>query len=170
MEPYSKDPKKPEALKPEPEVYEGFNLPYLGVVDHGVEYTNEVVDPHVVDRTEEAIQYGKPAPDPNPVAVRIVNEGAQEIRAWRVHRYTVSTTPVQILNRNESRTRVFIKNNTASRTLYIAPDSFIATATNGYPIANDDPAQELISEESVWAVADSLTVDVVIREEYTIEV
>lgn len=97
-------------MTPIPDSVAGANLPYRGQVNHGVPYDG--VNP--IDESqywsEEETDYEDEAQAVDPIPVRVVNRGAREINRFSTRQFTTAIgVPIQVADRNESRTSITIK-------------------------------------------------------------
>lgn len=148
-------------ISPRPEAYEGFNHPYRGIENHGVESEYDI-DPPIIhgDNDEDYENYPDEVP---PIPVRIVaGETAREVRKWRTLSYPVgsSNVHVPVLGRDPKRISVRIINAGESganrETVWIAPHditmrdvSGVSVPANAIPIL---PGQtvELHTQEPIF--------------------
>jgi hypothetical protein len=127
-------------------------FPYRGIQTHGV-------DPSAVPETrDEDIAGGKvvssynaePSDDPAPVPVRIVETAAREFSRWRAYQTLATANPSIIVNRQEGRSALTIKNLDAGEDVYIGPDSGVSVLS-GFRI-DSGGEYSLSGEAEVWAV------------------
>lgn len=146
-------------LTPIPDNPAGDNVPYRGVVDHGVDWDESQSRdvPGYGDR--EVVTYEEPPNEPEPVPVRIVEEGSRERRRVRTVRAyaggsTVGTSRA-ILGEDDMRTRARIKNLHATKQVFISDTlmDFTGVFLNGYPLAPGE-SYETYSHEPLYAVVD----------------
>ena len=151
----------------------GENFPYRGIETHGVKPT---VDPTNVPEWREdgrlvPIAYVPVGVDIDPVPVRIVNTSKGEVDKWRVDTAYAGVSPVQLVNRNATRTFLKIKNLelAGGDTVYVSPDSTVSTFS-GYPIAPGEILELWHSTDEVWAVADADETKLSVLWEFTVEI
>lgn len=159
-----------EGIAPVPETYAGRNLPYRGVVDHGVDVNTEPVEPQ--DWTDgRPVEYDAPPDDVTVVPVRIVEEGARELRRFRTSVAYAGGTDHgrarQIINQDENRTSVTIRNRTIDKTIWYSDKPETANELGGYPL--DAGAEKtLTAHTAVYAtVEDAADTAVHILVEYS---
>lgn len=94
-------------------------------------------------------------------SVRIVGAAA-----FRVSQQDVTTTPMELVPASlDDRQGIIIKNWSATTNMYIAETEAKATSGEGYPVApRDNVTLDISAGATVWAVAESGTVDVRIGE------
>lgn len=121
-------------------------FPYRGQEMHGVA---PVDDPW--QRGDDEHEFAdNPAPsvvdpEPEPVPVRIVRGNtAREIRSWNATQMMADGTPRQLIGRNQSRTKVHVKNLSAEVAVYIGRQN-TTNYMSGYPI---DPGQSISLEST----------------------
>lgn len=166
-------PDRPHPTPPIPENYEGTNQAYRGIETHGVPPTGKPRDVQVEysDGTRPIV-YDPPPQDPDPIPVKIVNEGPNERRDFRTRQSPVNPLSIaqQLVGANDSRTSVKFRNTHATLLVYISHDANIA-AFNGYPLVAGAELQ-LNTESDVWALNPDATntVTVAVLEEFSVEV
>jgi hypothetical protein len=129
----------------------GVVFPYRGQEQHGVEV---VAPPWQMggDQVEyDADRFMAPDPDPEPIPVRIVQEGSNEIRAFRMYQTPVDSVGRIITGTNERRSKCRVRNLDAAKVVYVSHDLTI-TPTTGYPIlAGTD--LEIEGEAAVYCIS-----------------
>jgi hypothetical protein len=140
---------KPEA--PVEEHVHGYVNPYRGLESHGVEPKEHWVD--VPEDDDELREYHEEKPEPDPIAVRVVSAGSEQLKLWNVRREIAITGggSNRILGQDKTRTKAYIKN-IGTAAIYISPDP-ISNSQLGYPIAAN---VEFIYDQQgdVWAMTD----------------
>lgn len=130
---------------------EGDNNPYRGIENHGVKHHSEWPMPPE-NEGEGVLEHTVELP-PEPIPVRIVTSGGNEIRSWIVRRDFVSPSPQcsRILPKSTNRTKALIRN-TGTATIYIAPEP-LSNSQFGYPIPTgyEMPYNQ---EGEIWAITD----------------
>lgn len=153
------------------EEYAGENFAYRGIETHGVQPTAKAADV-VTDWAQDGrpvpVIYVQPGVEIDPVPVRIVNEGSDEVKRWRVSTAYAGIAPAQLVGRNIMRTNLKIRNLDDTDTVYVSPDSTVSTFS-GYPLAPGEML-ELRSTDEVWAVADADETRLSVLWEFTVEV
>lgn len=145
--------KIPAPLEPHEEGRQRYN-PYRGGEFHGVapgkpiEQDAEGYGSGTID-----VVWDETPPGGTVIDVRVISDDAEQLHAWRVNQYVAppaGNPPVNIANRMRNRTKLQIKNMSATDGLWIGPDPEL-TAFNGYFI---DPGDEvpLSSTEAVYAL------------------
>lgn len=106
-------PNTPQRIDPLPESYAGDNLPYRGLVNHGVKETDKPVGPvEHFDRGAATLPvYHDYVPEPEPIPVRVVGEGGSMI-ASRIAQVPIPSdgTVTQILPRMKNRKTAIVQN------------------------------------------------------------
>lgn len=133
-------PNRSEPIPPVPEKYAGDNLPYRGIEQHGVsvdENWRDPADDMAIGPDGRLVDvYEHDAPEPEPVPVRIVGTDSAERPAFRTMRMHLDTNagPTLLLGKDSRRQSVFIRNDTATKTLVVgySPDSLNMF---GFPVA-----------------------------------
>lgn len=157
--------------EPVMEEYAGENFPYRGIETHGVKPT---ADPtNMPDWREDGrlvpVAYVPEGVEIAPIPVRIVTSGQKEVKKFRVNKYVVPDTPVQMLPRDATRTRIRIRNRSTSLNIFIGSDSSV-TEDFGY-IVGTSATLELVTTEEVWAIAGAgNTVSIDLLTEYVVVV
>jgi hypothetical protein len=156
--PMSQSQKPPDRMQPVPEQVAGTNFPYRGMETHGVDPGDVqiTVDPEEADYgTTVAIPLEPEESEPDPVPVRIVSEGGNELKEFRVIREYCrgGESSRRIIGQDEDRSKVRIKNLHASDSLYVSDIAFNDIGM-GYPIASGSEL-ELTSKTPVYARAGS---------------
>ena len=104
-------PKRPDAIPPVPEHYEGDNNPYRGIEDHGVKPDVKPSPTQADWDTREGRTYMAPAEEYEPIPVRIVQQHGNELRRMRVHRMSVDNSRgQQLVGRNLARQSILVSN------------------------------------------------------------
>jgi hypothetical protein len=147
-----------EATKPilDPPV-EGTVFPYRGTETHGVK--PEKAPPPYVDEwpEEDASEHYQEGPtEVDPVPVRIVQEFASPRKEIRTRQMPVSQDPKQIVNRNEARSRVWVKNIDQTNAVYIGNDSNVTTVS-GYKLSAGQELPGIVATEDMWATTGDTT-------------
>lgn len=163
----STDTQDHEELTPVPEGRVGSNHPYRGIEQHGVPDT-EHPDPN--EDWSEATgdgEYVDEKPEIEPVPVIIVNSHQREFKDWLPHRTTCGLNSNQLVGQNLRRSNLVITNLDATHTIYLGPDSSVATFT-GFPLKAGFSMTFLTSQADVWAISDDGSlVQIAILEEYS---
>jgi hypothetical protein len=133
----SKQP--PQRLEPIPEHYAGNNHPYRGTEDHGIPDNDKPEDSPGYDGNRDAYFELEPTHvDVVPVRIVAGNESQSRIK-FRTHvmQLTVGDQPRILLNRNDKRTKAYIKSISAGTgdLLILGGTAEEATLIQGYPIA-----------------------------------
>lgn len=160
-----------EPVTPVVENYAGNNIPYRGVVDHGVDAGE--VDPHrpVLWDDGRAVEQELVEDDDTPVVpVRIVNQqSAREFRTFRTSpSYAGGATygrARQILGQDENRNSARIRNTSETETVWIGESPETANSLAGYPILPGE-SETLAAHSAVYASteqADDLLVYVLVE-------
>lgn len=155
-----------EAIAPVPENYVGDNIPYRGTVNHGVPVDEPFIDTdELMEEENPEPEYAPPVEEQEPVPVRIVQETDRERRYWRGNGYTVGTTPICVLSRNDRRRQAEIRNiiGTAggSTTLHVSHTQEKVGWSMGNPqfdnviIGSGGTPLVIHSTEPVWVSSDS---------------
>lgn len=150
---------RPVAIEPAVEEYEGDNLPYRGVVDHGVSgsvdfrETSEDMPDH--DGRQVAV-YEVPEDGPEPVPVRVVNSSRVERRAFRViTAYATAGSGASgrmILDQDESRIQATIRNPGGGQHIHLSDVPHGCTADFGYSVLSGS-SYVTQSQEAIYAAA-----------------
>lgn len=164
----------PAAEKPRTESVKGTNLPYRGIVDHGVPGSEPAPDDESAYwANARAVEYHDSAeekePDPIPVVIRRGNQ-KREVRAFGVAQIPLQNAgaPYQIVGRDIRRTNVIIRNPTGSPgPIWIGPDNGVSQIS-GYPIAAGEE-KTLTTTEPVFVITANAAVTVLVTTEYTKE-
>jgi hypothetical protein len=168
----SMTPDRPHPTDPILETYEGSNHPYRGIEQHGIPDTGGPSDPvrEFSDGTRKVI-YDEPPKEIDPVPVRVIQQGDEEIRSWRVitDKVPALNGVRRVLGQNKKRTKIRIKNNN-NFFLYIGTNESIASYT-GYPMGAFE-SLELDIQEEVWVMNPdaALLADIVVIEFFSIPV
>lgn len=145
---------RPHPTAPILETYEGSNHPYRGIESHGVEDTGHPSDPQMEwDDGTRKIVYAEPPKEIEPVPVRIVSEGQEELRRFRAYPVYAGVNPRRIINRNENRTSVKIFNTggtQADATWWIGVGDSMVQNSTAYPLA-PRTSIDLDTQDEVWA-------------------
>jgi hypothetical protein len=156
------DPKnRPVPIAPVEEAFVGedANNPYRGMEQHGVAPTGHWQD-IPIDKGDNEVEYDIPESEPDPIPVKIVQEGKDEFKDWNVRRdFAPPGIAARIIQRNPARTKATLKN-LGTAIIYIGPEPF-NNSQLGYPIAvnaefsydqqgdlwamTDDPAQQAVA-------------------------
>jgi hypothetical protein len=101
-----------DRFEPVPDTPAGENIPYRGVVDHGVAYDQPELTDEAHYHMGREVEYEPEMQEPTPIPVRIVREGEREIRTIQTSHVTLAAGEGsrQILGRDDRRTSVRIKN------------------------------------------------------------
>lgn len=134
-------PKRPEAVQPVPEEYEGVNFPYRGIENHGVEPTKGVDPENYYDHDKwdagpDDIPSLPAEKEPDPIPVKIMNASGRERFNFRTAKTAFNTiTPQQLMGRNDRRNMVRIRVPGSSATgAVFGPDPGVNELT-GYTVA-----------------------------------
>jgi hypothetical protein len=156
-----------KGTKPILEEYVGDNNPYRGVETHGVAPTVHPEFTEKYDPDEDGEEYDKPVEFPEPIPVKIVHETVTEFVDWIVRRETVDSNTRRIVQQNDRRIGLRVKNMDAAKTIYVFPESNNAIFL-GWPLAPLEQLNLLASQADVWGLSgDGTQVEVAIMEEYT---
>lgn len=140
-------------IAPELEYYEGTNLPYRGVMYHGVEPTERYNPPDGYSG-EVAVVYEPPPPEQEPVPVRIVDNSSRfriVARADnRILNYDVTQRPTQLLPYEENRLRVKIVNVNTFFRVELGFSDQIRDFNGSYPLGATDI--ELTTKEAIFVL------------------
>lgn len=113
-------PQDHQALTPIPESYEGDNIPYRGMENHGVKANEHFTEPvEGYQRGAATLDvYHDYEPEPEPIPVRVVGEGGGMV-ASRIYQIPLPAdgTVTQILPRMKERQRAILQLNAQSVTL-----------------------------------------------------
>lgn len=161
---------RPQAVPPRLESYEGENNAYRGIQDHGVE---SISRPDGFDGYEDmhSGEFEPAKPDPDPVAVRIVDLSGKELRRFQTRQVPFLNGEVkQIVGRNPSRTKVQLMM-WSSGTIFIGNSDGVRSYT-GYPLS-EGPVT-LNTEDEVWACGNpddppTNQLAIVVLEEFTVK-
>lgn len=152
-----------EDYTPVPDNPAGANIPYRGVVDHGVPVQQEELPDEAHYWTGRPVEYLPEETEPDPIPVRVVNQGARELRRFSATQPVLSFSngnavqQVRIAGRDENRTKLLIR--VIGRTdflqsvfVYIGGPG--VTPYDGYLMTNNQELP-LNTTEEVWAYADT---------------
>jgi hypothetical protein len=161
------------ATPPVPEQVRGANIPYRGIVDHGVDGSDVKPEDeaHYYDNARP-VEYveseADKAPEPVPVVV-VRGRERREVRAFGVGNIPLTQfQPYMIVGRDIRRTNVIIRNPVGSAgVVFIGPDNGVS-AISGYPLAAGEE-RNIGTTEPVWVRTDTALVNVLITTEYTKE-
>lgn len=154
------DVDRPMAIEPVPERVAGHVFPYRGMETHGVDPNNNWRDPEEYDGYERGIEVdSEPLPqEPDPIPVRVVQDGAREIRRTTNFRAFATGSikgggASQVVSaRFQSHTRRSAKvKNMDSTTVYIGTSQESASVMNGWPLAQNE-VYETTGEDAIWAL------------------
>lgn len=159
---------------PRTETVHGQNLPYRGIVDHGVPGSEPDPDDeaHHFDNARPVVydeSLAEKAPDPIPVVV-VRGKQKREVRAFGVAQIPLAQggAPYQLVGRDIRRTNVIIRNPTGSPgPIWIGPDNGVS-AVSGYPLAAGEE-RNLGTTEPVYVITATPLVTVIVTTEYTKE-
>ena len=162
MDPTERDA-TPQGLAPVPDNPAGANIPYRGVVDHGVPYENQEMFDEAHYYTGRPVEYAPEEHDPDPIPVRVVNDGMRELRRFSATQPVLSFSngnavqKVRLLGKNEHRTKALIRcvgRTDFLQTVFVFVGGPEVTPFDGYLMTNN---QELTlnTTEEVWAYADT---------------
>lgn len=155
-----------EPIQPVEEPYVGYNIPYRGIVDHGVKSDNKFQDEIPELDYETIADPVQPLEQLEPLPVKLVNDNPRVRRMSRMFSYTLdNVTPIMILGEQESRTRALVFSNGE---IVIANDPS-QLPNNGFTQPNNQQALELLSMNAVYAIAKT-TATVSIYMEYDVEI
>ena len=158
----------PEALKPHEESIRGIEYvnPYRGMEDHGVDPTKATPIEDLDGQWDELYDEVQDEPEPDPVAVRIVNNASEEYRAFKtIVVYATPNPQTAVIGRDAERTRVTI-NYTGSNIVYLAHTQFGATPQFGYPLSPDTHFS-LLTDQPIYLGSESATVRANLMVEYS---
>lgn len=143
-------PDRPHYTDPILESYSGSNHPYRGIEQHGVADTASPDDPTPEwPNGTRSVVYADIPKEPDPIPVKIVQEGLSERRRLRTLQYALSPGQVaRIVSANPNRTKVRIKN-TAAFTIYFS-DMESVSAFMGYPL-NQNETLDLDTQDELYA-------------------
>lgn len=140
---------RPVYTDPIPERYDGSNHPYRGIEQHGV--SDSVPPAEVMPEWggTRPVEYTPRKPEPDPIPVKIVQEGGKEYKTWRTRQFSVDpgNIPRQVVASNPHRTGLRIKNMSAV-TVYISKDNAVASFM-GFPLVQNESLDLNIHSE-VW--------------------
>lgn len=143
-------PDRPRPTAPILETYEGSNHPYRGIESHGVADTGKPSDPQTEwnDGTRKVV-YDDNKNEPDPVPVKIVEQGGREIKSWRIitDKVPANNGIRRVVGANPRRTGLRIKNNN-NFFLYIGSNESVASYT-GYPMGSFE-SLDLDIQDEVW--------------------
>lgn len=147
-------PDRPHPTAPVLETYDGSNHPYRGIESHGIEDTGRPTNPQMewADGTRKVV-YDEDKPAPDPVPVRIVTEGGEELRKFRASSVYAGVYPRRIIGRNRDRTSVKIYNSggtQADPTWWIGVGDNMVSNFTAYPIPPRS-SLDLDTQDEVWA-------------------
>lgn len=153
----------------------GDNVPYRGVVDHGVPWDESDARDVPGYGERDAVVYEQAPVEQNPIPVYIVNEGGREVRRMRTVRGVAGGSTNgrvrDILGFDEDRVSARIRNPGAD-IVYITENlsDWNGAVLNGYPLIQNE-SYETRSQEPVYAAvanANDASVNVII--EYAVAV
>lgn len=143
----------PEA--PDLEHYAGHNNPYRGIEPHGVEPVNDPYDVPQIEPGDRVVTFEKPKPLPDPIPVKVVREGPDEIVESIVrHEYAQISESRRLLNKNKERSTARITNLSANAAdiVWVSPDAGVQKFT-GYPIKAGAEFTCTVQTD-LWMIAD----------------
>lgn len=148
-----------EAVQPVPEVYAGENLPYRGVMYHGVEPTTKPAPPDEYN-TGAVIEYEEPSPEQEPVPVRVVNESArfQLVARANIQTITATNTPIEVAGRDQTRVSFKLVNTDDADSVYVGFGPNMSN-WNGVFLLTAGKDVSLKTKEPVWVMG---TIDTII--------
>lgn len=138
-----------DRVQPTPERYAGENNPYRGVQEHGVEPTEESMQPpaHAEGRP---VVYEEPPEEQEPVPVRIVGEFGREIRLGQTDSVTLlKGQKRQLLGKDDKRISALVRNMDEAETVYIGFTNNISSFAGGYPL-EPNAEMPLVVQGEVW--------------------
>lgn len=107
---------------------------YRGTETHGVAPTGHFHDVDPIDPDDAIVEFEIPPEPPEPIPVRIVQEGKRElIKSTVQHAYAAPGYQQRLVNRDTARKSCKISNLHATDTVWISPDTSVQPYT-GYPI------------------------------------
>jgi hypothetical protein len=161
-----------EAVKPilDPPV-QGVVFPYRGTETHGVQPAHKPPEYDDDEWTEddESKHYDQPETEVEPIPVRIVQEFANPRKEIRTRQMPVSQTPVEIVNRNEARSRVWVKNIDQTNAVYIGNDGNVTTVSGYKLVAGAELPGLVVTEDMYATTGDSTTAVLCILEELEVQ-
>ena len=162
----------PQPITPVPDrsVEARTNLAYRGNNYHGVRPDAAFSDVPVHDTVE--VEYEPPVEEPDPIPVKIVSTGGDEIKRMRVTReYTGLGATRMVAPLNRARTALRIRNLDGAKIVYVGDEASSAIPSNGYPIP---PGTEWTSttQMEVYAQCEDAAVNaqLAVMQEYASEV
>lgn len=153
-----------DAIEPVPDTYAGELIPYRGIEQHGVKPGPSYKDHRDEIRKSVDVEV-QPHPHPvTPVLVKVVREGGNESRDWRVISAVASAVPSMVVNRMDTRTLARVLNNGTVGIL--VGRSALMNTNNSFPIAAGQYV-EMKHTEDVWVIsADGSSQDVRVYVEF----
>ena len=127
-------------ITPVPESYAGHNFPYRGIETHGVEPTEQPLEPADWE-PGRPVHYEQPEPEPQPVPVRIVSEAGREIRRFRTFGMVTGVQggePRAIVGRDEERSSVTVKHVATDVVVWVSHAPETANDIEGFPLTTGD--------------------------------
>lgn len=149
------------SVEPNPEEYEGYNRPYLGVVDHGVQVDSPYrqTEEDMPDHDGRLVDvYEHEETDADPIPVYLVNQSSRERRSFRPVVGYAGQQPSRILGQDETRTAAVIVNPSETETVYLGDMAETANAVSGWPLL---PGQSYRTESQEDIYAYTASVDAV---------
>lgn len=137
-------------LKPQVESYEGTNIPYRGVMYHGVEPTEKPRRPEGFGGAVEA-DYEPEVPEQQAIPVRVVNQSDRYFSTARADTRTLPAGAViNVVSRDDTRVSLKIINTSDAETVYIGFTQDMVPWNNSYPLM---PGKDvtLVSQDDVFA-------------------
>ncbi len=145
----------------------GVTFPYRGQEQHGVEATAPW-HPGADEWNEYTVVEGDPEVRPEPIPVKVVPQDKHELRTLTMGQLFCDSTPRILAGRNESRTKLTVKNTSATVVIYINTNVGV-NIFNGFPIAPNEKL-DMVSEDVLYGIsADGSQVGVAILQEKLIE-
>lgn len=139
------------ATDPHQESVIGYNFPYRGQEQHGVEVGSQPWLPQdgSADEWSGRTDYEHDETEVRPIPVRIVTDSTNELEEWRALQIDTDATPRLVTGRNEARTQVQLIN-TGAQTVFIGPDVTVSIL-GGFPLRAGNSIT-IKSSDSVWAI------------------
>jgi hypothetical protein len=169
----SEPPDRLGAIEPVEEHVKGTVFPYRGMENHGVQPLDVDYDTqkYAVDEREfdEHPEYLSEDVVAEPIPVRVVQEFAHVRKEIRTRQMPV-TDVIQIVNRNDARSRIWIKNIGGTNAVFIGNDNNVSAVT-GFKLSAGDVLEGVVTTEDIYATTgDGSTTTVAILEEVEVNI